>query len=276
MGTEATVRDTMGAKHTPADERHATTSEAAPAAEAGRAKKSGHPREDAICTVCGRTFPAARLTPYEAVRPSLGATIAAEHPEWQPGARICQADLERYRRRHLEALLEEEGGELGRLEREVLESLDKHQFISQDPEEMLGSQATFGDRMADRVATWGGSWIFILSFSGTLVVWMALNVTGWLFRPFDPYPFILLNLVLSTLAALQAPIIMMSQRRQEAKDRLRAENDYRVNLKAELEIRQLHEKIDHQIARQWEHLSRLQQLQIELLEDRRETPPPRR
>jgi uncharacterized membrane protein len=97
---------------------------------------------------------------------------------------------------------------------------------------------------------------------------MGINVLSVFQEPFDPYPFILLNLMLSTLAALQAPVIMMSQRRQEQKDRLRAENDYRVNLKAELEIRQLHEKIDHQLAHQWERLTELQQLQIDLLEDR--------
>ncbi|MEI2685439.1 MAG: DUF1003 domain-containing protein [Cypionkella sp.] len=113
----------------------------------------------------------------------------------------------------------------------------------------------------------GGLGAFILSFSAALVVWMALNVTGLLFNAFDPYPFILLNLVLSSLAAFQAPIIMMSQRRQETKDRRRAENDYRVNLKAELEIRQLHEKIDHQLLRQWEKLAELQQIQIDLLEE---------
>ena len=100
-----------------------------------------------------------------------------------------------------------------------------------------------------------------------LLGWMALNVSGLLAAPFDPFPFILLNLVLSTIAALQAPIIMMSQKRLEQKDRLRAENDYRVNLKAELEIRQLHEKIDHQLARQWEKLAELQQIQIDLLEE---------
>lgn len=122
--------------------------------------------------------------------------------------------------------------------------------------------------MADRVATFGGSWTFILSFCAVLVLWMVLNVTGILFKPFDVYPFILLNLALSSLAALQAPIIMMSQRRQEEKDRLRGENDYQVNLKAELEIRQLHEKIDHQLAHQWERLAEMQQIQIEILEER--------
>ena len=103
-------------------------------------------------------------------------------------------------------------------------------------------------------------------FCAVLVGWMAANTVA-IARAFDPYPFILLNLVLSCVAALQAPIIMMSQRRQEAKDRLRAENDYKVNLKAELEIRHLHEKLDHLLARQWERLAEIQRIQIEMLEE---------
>ena len=104
-------------------------------------------------------------------------------------------------------------------------------------------------------------------FGGVLAVWMAFNVIMAAQEQFDPYPFILLNLVLSCLAAIQAPIIMMSQKRQEAKDRLRSENDYRVNLKAELEIRHLHEKLDHLINRQWERLAEIQQIQLEIMED---------
>ena len=100
-----------------------------------------------------------------------------------------------------------------------------------------------------------------------LVVWIAVNALRGMAAAFDPYPFILLNLVLSCIAALQAPIIMMSQRRQEARDRLQAENDYKVNLKAELEIRHLHEKLDHQLQRQWERLAEIQRVQIELLEE---------
>ena len=100
-----------------------------------------------------------------------------------------------------------------------------------------------------------------------LAVWMAFNIAVSAQAQFDPYPFILLNLVLSCLAAIQAPIIMMSQKRQEAKDRLRSENDYRVNLKAELEIRHLHEKIDHILTRQWERLAEIQQIQLEIMQD---------
>ena len=233
------------------------------------------PPAAAPCAVCGRSLPEMELLPARMVRPSIAKLVARDCPHWNADSRICKDDLDRYRRQHLEELLEEERGELGTLEREVLDSFETGQLISQTPEDLLDEHATFGERLSDKVAAWGGSWTFIVSFTGVLLVWMALNISGLLFRPFDPYPFILLNLVRSTIAALQAPVIMMSQRRQEAKDRLRAENDYQVNLKAELEIRQLHEKLDHQIARQWEHLARLQQLQIEMLEDRRSEPAPK-
>jgi uncharacterized membrane protein len=194
--------------------------------------------------------------------------IAEAHPGWADGAVICRSDLSTFRRAYVEALLERERGELGDLERQVIESLQSGQTVSRSPDSLTSEHATFGERTADRVADFGGSWTFIILFAGVILGWTALNATHLLARPFDPYPFILLNLVLSTLAAVQAPVIMMSQRRQETKDRLRADNDYRVNLKAELEIRQLHEKIDHQLARQWEKLAELQQIQIDLLEER--------
>jgi uncharacterized membrane protein len=220
------------------------------------------------CHVCQRPFPAAALRPWISVRPGVTALVAAAVPGWGDGGFICRDDLARYRRLYVEGLLEQERGELGALDRQVIASLESGQYISQNPTTAIEESATFGERMADRVASFGGSWAFILIFGAVLCVWMAVNSLWVAARPFDPYPFILLNLVLSSLAAIQAPVIMMSQRRQETKDRLRAENDYRVNLKAELEIRQLHEKIDHQLANQWEKLTELQQIQIDLLEER--------
>lgn len=220
------------------------------------------------CAVCHRSFPPSKLRPWISVRPNISALIASEVPEWSEGHFVCLEDLARYRRSYVERLLEDERGEIGALEREVITSLATGQTISEAPDEVVFDHLTFGDRMADRVAAFGGSWIFILGFCAVLVVWMFLNTTALLFRIFDPYPYILLNLLLSCIAALQAPVIMMSQRRQEMKDRLRAENDYKINLKAELEIRQLHEKIDHQLAKQWERLAEMQQIQIELLEER--------
>lgn len=219
------------------------------------------------CAICGKPFKLPELRSYETIRSGVNALIAADYPNWVEGSHICRSDLATYRGRQVERLLEAERGDLTALDREVIESVASGETISRAPSEVVDAKISFGERMSDRVAEFGGSWTFILSFSALLVIWMGLNVTGLLFSPFDPYPFILLNLVLSSLAAFQAPIIMMSQRRQETKDRLRAENDYRVNLKAELEIRQLHEKIDHQLLRQWEKLAELQQIQIDLLEE---------
>lgn len=128
----------------------------------------------------------------------------------------------------------------------------------------------FGDQLADRVAAVGGSWGFIIAFGLVLVVWMGWNeATRGHPLAFDPYPFIFLNLMLSCVAAIQAPVILMSQRRAEAKDRLRAESDYRVNLKAELEIRHLHEKLDYLVSKQWERLMEIQQLQLQTLQESR-------
>jgi uncharacterized membrane protein len=184
------------------------------------------------------------------------------------GKLVCHDDIAKFRRLYVEHLLEEERGELSALDRDVLDSFETGQIMSRRVEgEMLGDM-TFGERMADGVASFGGSWTFILIFVAVLFGWITLNAVGLTRAPFDPYPFILLNLVLSCIAALQAPIIMMSQHRLETKDRIRGENDYRVNLKAELEIRQVHEKIDHQLAQQWQKLVELQQIQIELLEER--------
>lgn len=227
-----------------------------------------HRHRTGTCHFCKRTFPVSELRPWISVRPGVSALIAVDAPGWGDGAFICRDDLGSYRRRYVEALLEEERGELGELDRQVIASLESGQYISQNPETLTGEDASFGARMADRVASFGGSWTFILIFTLVLILWMVVNSFWFAIRPFDPYPYILLNLVLSSIAAVQAPVIMMSQRRQEVKDRLRAENDYRVNLKAELEIRQLHEKIDHQLAHQWEKLAELQQIQIELLEER--------
>ncbi len=225
------------------------------------------PEPRPVCHICGQPFPAARMRPWISVRPGVSDLIEQDTPDWTDGKYICRPDLARFRRRYVEHLLEDEHGELDALDREVIDSIEAGELVARPPSEVIDGPSTYGERTADKVAELGGSWTFILSFIAVLIVWITVNVIGLSAKPFDPYPFILLNLALSCLAAMQAPVIMMSQRRQETKDRLRAENDYRINLKAELEIRQLHEKIDHQLARQWEKLAKLQQIQIDLLEE---------
>jgi uncharacterized membrane protein len=164
-------------------------------------------------------------------------------------------------------MLMRERRELTDLERDVLKSLKEHEIVAQNVEEEFRQNLTFGERLADHISAFGGSWTFIGLFGAVLVTWIVINASFLLSRPFDPYPFILLNLVLSCLAAIQAPVIMMSQNRQEARDRLRSQSDYQVNLKAELEIRQLHEKLDHLISRQWTHLMEIQDIQTQIMSE---------
>lgn len=219
------------------------------------------------CAVCGKEKPARDVTQLAVVRPSLIDRIRAEHPDLPGEGYICNEDLDRFRSSYVTELLGEERGELTKLEQEVVQSLADHETLAENIEAEYAGHRTLGERLSDQIASFGGSWTFILIFFFVLVVWMAFNVVATQRDIFDPYPFILLNLVLSCLAAIQAPIIMMSQNRQEAKDRLRSENDYRVNLKAELEIRHLHEKIDHILTRQWERLAEIQQIQLEMMQE---------
>ncbi|HMU03320.1 MAG TPA: DUF1003 domain-containing protein, partial [Saprospiraceae bacterium] len=152
-------------------------------------------------------------------------------------------------------------------EQTVLEKFKERTTISDKLEEDTSDTPSFGQRMADHVATFGGSWTFIIYFGLFLVLWISINVFVFYNKGFDPYPFILLNLILSCIAAIQAPVIMMSQNRQEEKDRDRSKKDYMINLKAELEIKALHEKIDHLIIYQQEQLLEIQKVQIEMMND---------
>jgi len=203
----------------------------------------------------------------ELIRPSLLEFIKKKVPGLDSKAFICFEDLGNFRKDYVKEVLEDEIGELSALDNEVIQSLEQHEILSADISRQFERKLTFGERLSDRIAEFGGSWKFIIMFGTVLIAWIVLNAVFLLNRGFDPYPFILLNLILSCLAAIQAPIIMMSQNRAEARDRLRAENDYKVNLKAELEIRHLHEKLDHLLSRQYARLFEIQQIQIELLQE---------
>lgn len=220
-----------------------------------------------VCAVCGKEKPAREMMRIDVIRPSLMERIRGDVPELPAEGYICQTDLDRFRSRYVSEILTHERGELTQLEEEVIKSLADHELVAENIEQEFSEQRTFGQQLSDHLANFGGSWGFIIVFFSVLLVWMGFNVWAVHTDVFDPYPFILLNLVLSCLAAIQAPIIMMSQKRQEARDRLRSENDYRVNLKAELEIRHLHEKIDHILTRQWERLAEIQQIQLEIMQD---------
>jgi len=221
----------------------------------------------AVCQICNQTKPSNSGTLGEVVRPSLSEFIKRRHPAWDEKGFICLEDLGICRRDYVKEVLQDEIGELSALDHEVIESLQQHEIISSDISKQFEKKLTFGEQLSDRIAAFGGSWRFIILFGSVLLVWIVVNTVVLLSRAFDPYPFILMNLILSTIAALQAPVIMMSQNRSEARDRLRGENDYKINLKAELEIRHLHEKLDHLLRRQYNRLFEIQQIQIELLEE---------
>lgn len=223
------------------------------------------PQEIVVCQICKKQKKAAECVLGEVVRESVTETILRKHPDWNPSGYICLGDLNAFRAEHVREVLETEKGELSALERDVVRSLEEQDVISKNVETEFERGLTLGERMADRVAIFGGSWTFVLVFMAVIMTWIALNTISLLSEAFDPYPYILLNLVLSTVAALQAPIIMMSQHRQEERDRLRAQEDYRVNLKAELEIRHLNEKVDHLLSNQWQRLLEIQQIQTEIM-----------
>ena len=219
------------------------------------------------CTLCERVGGRMDLVRVDSVRRQEAERIAVEHTALWPGTGyICRSCLKRERVQYVLARLEQERGELSAVEAEVARRAGEHIAIAENLEREFTRHATRGQRVADAVAAVGGSWPFVIGFLAVLAVWIAINV-GLAARAFDPYPFILLNLVLSCLAALQAPIIMMSQNRLSARDRMEADLDFRTNLKAELEIASLHEKIDHLLHGQFERMVDLQEVQIELLND---------
>ena len=220
-----------------------------------------------LCHVSGEKVPVSETYRGSEIRQPLLDFIQKDYPDFTSDSYISIDKLNTYRQQYLKAIIQEETGEVSRLENEVIDAISHNKILSENIEDDIEEKLTVGQRLADRIAEFGGSWTFIIFFFCFLFGWMFINV--WIFttKPYDPYPFILLNLILSCLAAIQAPIIMMSQNRQEQKDRLRSEHDYKINLKAEIEIKLLHEKIDHLIVHQNKRLLEIQQLQADYLED---------
>jgi uncharacterized membrane protein len=223
--------------------------------------------ETARCQICGKQKRMSELFPAEMVREPLVELIRKKHPDWSSSDFICLDDLDKFRAEYVKDVLETDKGELSTLEEDVMRSLKEEELLSENINVEFDQKLTLGQRLSDKLADSAGSWGFIIAFGVIILLWILTNTVLLIFRHFDPYPFILLNLVLSCLAALQAPVILMSQNRQESRDRLRAEYDYRVNLKAELEIRNLHEKLDHLLKNQWQRLLEIQEIQTELMEE---------
>ncbi len=223
--------------------------------------------ENAICYLSKNNYPLDQLIAYDAIKYQLIKFIQDEFPGFSKGDYILNDSLKIIRKKYLEKLLKLENQELNDIDNQVISAIENNSLISNNLEPALEAKQTFGQKTADKIASFGGSWKFILIFFTFLFGWIALNAIILNLKAFDPYPFILMNLILSCLAAIQAPIIMMSQNRREEKDRLRSENDYRVNLKAELEIRLLNEKVDHILIHQNKRLLDIQEIQLEYLEE---------
>jgi uncharacterized membrane protein len=216
--------------------------------------------------ISGKQYPVAERVSGTTVRNSLLKEILKDHPGFGDKSNLSLSELNHYRELYTGNLLAKEVGTLTELEKTVLDNINQNHLIADEASE-IKNPVTRGQRWADSIASFGGSWTFISIFGFVLLVWMVINTIAFHNKGFDPYPFILLNLLLSCLAALQAPVIMMSQNRQEEKDRERARNDYMVNLKSELEIRMLHEKMDHLIISQQENLLEIQKIQVDMMRE---------
>ena len=217
-------------------------------------------------TISGVEAPEKDKVSCESIRTPILDLIKEDHPDLDMSKEITIGELNMYREKYISKFLKSEVGELSDLHKNVLKALsDDKSLVSKVEDEP--DNRTFGQRLADNVADFGGSWTFIIWFFVVILIWIGANVFLLMNKGFDPYPFILLNLILSCLASLQAPIIMMSQNRQEEKDRERAKKDYMINLKSELEIRMLDDKLDHLITHQQQELIEIQKVQIEMMND---------
>lgn len=201
------------------------------------------------------------------IRDGVLQLILNKYPDLNQVDFISLEELNSFRRLYLTSLVEQEKGEIAKIDSDVMEAIRNNSILSENIQDEIDAQLTMGQRVADKIAVFGGSWTFIIAFFSFILIWLVINIWVFTTDSFDPYPFILLNLILSCLAAIQAPIIMMSQNRQEQKDRTRAEHDYKINLKAELEIKLLSDKIDHLLVHQNKKLMEIQAVQIDYLED---------
>jgi uncharacterized membrane protein len=214
-----------------------------------------------------KNFPVSEKISGKSVRKSVFELIKKDYPDFTSAMFLSDTELNVYRQKYVESFLTKQIGQLTKLEKTVLDSLKDKTTLSDKLDGDEQQNMTFGQRIADKVASFGGSWTFIISFSAFLLVWIGINIYWLGNKGFDPYPFILLNLILSSLAAVQAPVIMMSQNRQEEKDRERGKKDYMINLKSELEVRMLHEKMDHLIISQQEEVLEIHKVQVDLMND---------
>ncbi|CAM4316524.1 DUF1003 domain-containing protein [Cytophagaceae bacterium 50C-KIRBA] len=220
-----------------------------------------------ISDLSKKIYPISEMVNGSNIQEGILQLIQRDYPKFKTGSNLALTELNIFRQIYLSDFLKKETGDLTALEQVVLKNEADHRLITQAVDMEDFGELTTGQKIADKVASFGGSWRFIISFFVFLALWILVNVYVFINKGFDPYPFILLNLILSCIASLQAPVIMMSQNRQEERDRERSKKDYLINLKSELEIRLLNEKIDHLMTHQQQELLEIQNIQVEMLNE---------
>lgn len=213
----------------------------------------------------GKSFPIAKKITGSGIHHSFMNFIHLDYPNFTESSELALEELNLLRRKYIQYQINEAANQINPNKPVVITNETENYTVEISVEDEEIGNLTFGQKIADKVALFGGSWTFIITFFMFIAVWIASNIILLNGKGFDPYPFILLNLILSCIAAVQAPVIMMSQNRQEEKDRNRSKKDYLINLKAELEIRNLHEKLDHLMIQQHEKMLEIQQIQIDML-----------
>ena len=220
-----------------------------------------------FCQICSEPKKPEEIVPAQSVSEQVTGLIRNKYPAWSSDGYICRVDLDHFKALYIEGVLEDEKRELALLEATVIRTMKDHSLLAKNINVEFDQQLSLGGRICDHIADFAGSWIFIISFIGVMFLWFTVNSFLVFMGPFDPYPYHMLDLVLSAIAAILAPIIIMSQKRLEARDRLNAENDYRINLNIEMEIHQLHKKIDHLLFNQGQRMLEIQKIQVELMDN---------
>lgn len=223
-------------------------------------------KTNVLCFITKKLVPTSEATQGNSIRPSVYELIRLKFPDFSEKSYISEDELSKFKTEHIRNLLVHERGKLSDMEKAVAETVAKHDFMSKDFTKEEEHTHTLAEKISDKIAEFGGSWSFIISFLIFMAVWICFNAYWLTTKAFDPYPFILLNLILSCVASLQAPIIMMSQNRSEKKDRARNINNYMVGLKTEIDIRHLHEKTDRLLAIHIQNINEMHELQMETLE----------
>ena len=224
-------------------------------------------KKNQICAICGNRFTLMEGLFLRDLSDLLKEQVLKVNSYAKDSSFICLKDMQKLRIDRMQSIIDKDLEIDRQMNDKLKKELASDDYVITNINDTIYGKRTTGQKLADGVAKFGGSWGFIIVFVIILVVWMAINVTHFLGVKFDPYPFILLNLFLSCVAAIQAPIIMMSQNRQAERDRFDSENDYRTNTKSEMEIRILHEKIDQLNEVQWPHILDIQKMQIEVLSE---------